>query len=80
VKANEWVLYPNPSNERIFIKYHQSLGNQFTYKIFNALGQSVLKGNDLSNGIDISMLPIGNYYFTLQTDKFQQMSKMFVKE
>ena len=65
------IMYPNPARTSISIQ-SSVIGNQSAISIYNALGQLVYQ---LTNQpvtqltIDISTLPTGLYYLTLQSDE-----------
>jgi subtilisin family serine protease len=61
IKEENLILYPNPSND--FIKLI-GLDRNTPYNIYNLQGNQIING--IYNGkIDISNLPIGNYYISI---------------
>jgi bilirubin oxidase len=68
--AHDYRLYPNPANDRLFIKPLQSGSEVYYVRIVNTAGRTVLMlpQPDLKSGIDLSRLAAGDY-FMLITDK-----------
>ena len=73
--SGAFTVYPNPANGVLFVETQNfaSLPNQ-TYRITNLTGQTILSGNINTENqrIDISMLPAGMYFITIEktTQKF----------
>lgn len=61
-----FVLFPNPTADQITIQHPDAGYFQFT--VANALGETVMSGKQYSevNTIDVSGLPAGVYFLTLQ--------------
>lgn len=72
----QFGLYPNPTNGILFVETCQgaSLPVANEYRITNLIGQIVQSGQIVDDGqqIDVSALPIGLYFFTIDgaTKKF----------
>jgi bilirubin oxidase len=66
----EYELYPNPVTGRLFIRSGNSLNEVYYVRILNTAGRTImmLPKPDLTNGIDLSRLPQGNYFIQI-TDK-----------
>lgn len=66
---NGFTVYPNPTNGVLFVETQSiaSLPNP-TYRITNLMGQTLLQGsiNAENQRIDISMLPAGMYFITVE--------------
>jgi hypothetical protein len=67
LKMSELVVYPNPSNTKIYISYSSSTQNQTASflavtkkELYNSVGQMVLSTKE--NEIDVSHLANGVYY------------------
>ncbi len=72
------VLYPNPSQHRIFVK--TTLHTPFNLYIYNTLGKRVLNKETVYSNmpINISTLPRGLYIVTIEAGSFSESLK-FVK-
>ena len=72
----QFGLYPNPTNGILFVEtcHGASLPAANEYRITNLMGQIVQSGQIVDDGqqIDVSALPIGLYFFTIDgaTKKF----------
>lgn len=77
----DFILYPNPTNEFIYSTASQNLENS-TFRISNMLGENILQGNgtDLLNGIDITYLPNGIYSFVFSNASNILNSIKFIKQ
>jgi len=67
VKQKEFVLYPNPAQDKIYISTRNEKTNYTQVEIMSALGQTILKDNYNSDGIDISHLESGIYFIYLSS-------------
>lgn len=54
-----WEVFPNPTTGLIHFMTHNK---DQKYEIFTEIGQSVLRGENLPNSLDISYLTQGIYY------------------
>lgn len=81
-KINEYeqgILYPNPATDIINLKTDQ---NVKSIKISDIAGREVKRMVSTNNGIisvDVSNLPHGTYFVTVQTDQNQKINK-FIKK
>ncbi|GAA3779400.1 hypothetical protein GCM10022271_09540 [Corallibacter vietnamensis] len=57
------LIYPNPTNNVIYIKHNNTFE---TYAIESITGKTILKGKNISQPIDISNLPSGIYFLSLE--------------
>ena len=60
----ELKIYPNPAKTELFI---QGIKTFKTAVIYNSIGQTFLNQEVVNNKIDISGIPKGHYYITLQS-------------
>jgi hypothetical protein len=71
---NEFVIYPNPSHDVLFVKTCQGASLQSEYRITNIMGQTLMTGEITSENkqIDVSSLTNGIYFITFagETQKF----------
>lgn len=80
---NEFTVYPNPGQERIFVKFSQANQSAYYIRITNILGRTILMlpRPSLEKGIDISGLPKGVYVIQVTDEMTKQTtSKTFIKE
>ncbi|MEM9052799.1 MAG: T9SS type A sorting domain-containing protein [Bacteroidota bacterium] len=75
-KNNVIGLYPNPSNEALFIDTDWEIR---TISIVNATGQEVLR-QSYDRNIDISFLPNGIYHLISFNDSNEMISTKFIKQ
>jgi bilirubin oxidase len=75
-------IYPNPAQDRIFIRFNSTNQSAYYIKIIDALGRTklMLPQPQLENGIDIHSLKAGIYHLLL-TDQHSKRtsSRTFVK-
>ena len=64
INEDNITLYPNPSNNKLFISSNQ---NYHRIKVYDLLGNIVLKTNKQSN-IDVSSLVSGYYFLKLEDE------------
>ncbi len=76
----EIEIYPNPANERIVIKFsNTNYLNMFTIRINDIFGKILLQKNAQNTSvIDISHLPDGIYFVSVQSDN-NHFQKKFIK-
>ncbi|MDA9028723.1 DUF5011 domain-containing protein, partial [Flavobacteriaceae bacterium] len=67
------IMYPNPTSDKIHIKGL----NSFDLKVYNRLGQLILKANN-THTIDVSDLSVGIYLLEV-SDGVRSSTKRFVK-
>jgi PKD repeat protein len=82
-RRNEYlVVFPNPANERLTVRYSIQNAENHSFRIVNALGQDMQNIQVMYNAadiqLDISHLSIGVYYIFL-TDGKEQHRASFVK-
>jgi len=68
-KANDFILYPNPVKDRLYLSSSQPAVKEI--RIYQSDGrlQFIYDGNDYLKGIDVSILSDGLYIITLSTSK-----------
>ncbi len=72
-ETNKFLVYPNPSNGKIFIDGKAS--NKARIKIYNVLGEEVLS-LDYTDSISLEFLPKGIYWLNIIDDKQKLTSKI----
>ena len=78
-----YSLYPNPANDRLFIRLQDSDTHVYYVTITNALGKTVmmLPQPQLQNGIDISGLAPGAYFVQLMDEATKTVStQKFIRQ
>ena len=74
IAENEFTIYPNPTNDVLFVKTCHGASLQSEYRITNLMGQTMLIGKITSENqqIDVSTLPNGLYLLQIddKTMKF----------
>lgn len=69
ISANEngISIYPNPTSEKLFVKFATSTQSTYTVSVLDAMGRSKLEisDTDLNSGIDISSFQKGTYFIQL---------------
>ena len=67
---NGFVIYPNPSNDVIFVKTCHSASLQSEYRITNIMGQTLMIGEITSENqmIAVSSLTKGIYFITINNE------------
>lgn len=77
-KTDNILVYPNPSNNTIFIQSNQKIKR---FEIFNLLGQTEKNIQPLNgNKINISSLVPGVYYIKLYDDDDKEYQTKFIKK
>ncbi len=73
----EFAIYPNPVNNTLFV----NSGNaEFSYEMFNGMGQKVANGNATGNTqINVSGMTKGVYFLRLTTGTQVRMEKVVVE-
>ena len=69
----KFIMYPNPTSDKLYIK---GLNNYYL-KVYNRLGQIILKANN-THAIDVSSLSVGIYLIEV-SDGVKSSTKRFVK-
>ncbi|NQW42413.1 MAG: multicopper oxidase domain-containing protein [Bacteroidetes bacterium] len=81
--SNGFSLYPNPANNRLYIKFNNLNNKAYYINVVNTVGKTVLMlpKPELHNGIDISGLSSGVYFIQLTDEKTKQViTQKFIKE
>ncbi|MBI2280081.1 MAG: T9SS type A sorting domain-containing protein [Bacteroidetes bacterium] len=80
VDDNIFTLFPNPTQERIFIRKKSIFNDILTLKIFNTSGSlvfhKVLSENSFSFGVDLSSLTQGVYFLHLTSNRGNYVVKL----
>ena len=76
----EATLYPNPASDELNIVFYSLSGNE-SMKIFNAVGETVLKFQfqNIESKIDISALPAGIYFTEIISGEQKKILKLIKK-
>lgn len=74
---NKLLLYPNPTNDRIFIGDINLIGRQF--QIIDLSGKTVQKGSLQNNYIDVLNLENGIYSLRFRDSIYPSQSAIFIK-
>ena len=69
----KFIMYPNPTSYKLYIKGL----NNYDLKVYNRLGQIILKANN-THAIDVSSLSVGIYLIEV-SDGVKSSTKRFVK-
>ncbi|MBT3547701.1 MAG: DUF5011 domain-containing protein, partial [Flavobacterium sp.] len=69
----KFIMYPNPTSDKLYIKGL----NNYDLKVYNRLGQIILKANN-THAIDVSSLPVGIYLLEV-SDGVKSSTKKFIK-
>lgn len=78
---NQFSIYPNPTHDKLFVKFNDASLSAYYLRITDALGRTILMlpQPELQNGIDISQFSKGFYSIQITEDKTKQTtSKTFV--
>ena len=81
--ASDFVLYPNPANDKIYVAFSDPAVQAHDVKISNSLGQIIYMAiqPQLQNGIDISHFARGIYIVQVTDEKTKAPAmKKFIKE
>lgn len=82
-KAKDFLLFPNPSKDKLHIAFQGENLEVYYIKIMDAVGRTVymLPRPQVQNGIDISQLTPGHYFLQLTEEKTKLTStQQFIKE
>lgn len=77
----QFSLYPNPTNDRLYIQMNDANQQVYYIKVFDESGRTILMlpKPDISNGIDISSFSKGLYHLILTDEKNKKSaSKAFI--
>ena len=77
IAENEFVVYPNPSHDILFVKTCHGASLQSEYQITNLMGQTIISGQIASENqqIDVSSLSEGIYFI-----KIGEVTMKFLKK
>ncbi len=75
LSTNSVRLYPNPVNDKLFIKSDNAIDS---ITIYNVSGQIIKQTEIFSNGIDVSGLNAGLYFINIKSDNRENIKK-FIK-
>jgi aminopeptidase N len=84
MKADELLIYPNPSPSDGTVVLRNPTGSTFSIQLFNALGQRVFSktiqtpGRDEQITLPFATLPRGAYWLRLRNDKSLQVVKKII--
>ncbi len=77
-------LFPNPANQNIQLSYEISENTQADIQVYDAFGKLVKRIADVEllagspTQVEVSQLPAGVYFCTLQSDKWQAVKKFVI--
>ena len=71
--SNQLQIFPNPTNDEIFIKSDLQIEKVEVYSI---LGSLLISENNFKEKISVSALPTGTYFLRVHTDKGMVVSKV----
>jgi hypothetical protein len=75
IESNEYIVYPNPANSEISIKYLGTLNNKVSVSIYDATGKIILSKNQFNivplqiNEFNVSSLANGNYFISITNNE-----------
>lgn len=75
LNTNSVRLYPNPVNDKLFIKSDNAIDS---ITIYNVNGQIIKQTEIFSNGLDVSGLNAGLYFINIKSDNRENIKK-FIK-
>jgi hypothetical protein len=75
--GNSILIYPNPSIGKIFIKT-ENYNSNFTYTIFNSIGQIVSKGEFFDSSKELSLTKNGLYFIKISNNDIQTTKKVLI--
>jgi len=77
----EFLIWPNPTNEVLNLTINGIDNESFTFKIYNALGQSLRAVNNIeTQQINISKLAAGVYFAELSSNGLRVGIQKFIKQ
>lgn len=79
----DYSIYPNPANNRLYVKFADQTASAYYVKIINSIGRTMymLPRPELEKGIDISHFAADIYFMQLTDDKTKQVvTQKFVKK
>lgn len=83
-QAGEFVMFPNPASNEVFIQFYNNSSNNAEIKINNALGQMIFNTNTLLNAenratVNTSGFASGMYFVTIKNGDQTQIKKLIIK-
>src|SRR5690606_15766796 len=83
-QAGEFLMYPNPASNEVFIQFYNNTSSNAEIKINNALGQLVYSSNAQLNAdnrttVNTSRYASGMYFVTIKNGEQTQIKKLLVK-
>ncbi len=83
-QAGEFVMYPNPASNEVFIQFYNNTSANADIKINNALGQLIYNSNTPLNAenratVNTSGLASGMYFVTIKNGEQTQVKKLIIK-
>lgn len=81
--APDYIIYPNPSNSRIFLKFADANTSAYYVRVVDAVGRTMfmLPRPELQAGIDVSTLARGMYEVQMTDDATKiTVTRKFVKD
>jgi len=82
-ESSEFKVYPNPSNNKIYVIFSDPAMTAYYVSIINAAGRTIymLPRPQLANGIDVGNFAPGTYFLQLTDEKTKKtITKKFIKE
>lgn len=81
VNNNQFLIYPNPANDKIYFDFQEANKSRFDLAIINALGQLIYAERNLSSekAITIKELPKGIYSVQLISGEVTKIAKFIVQ-
>ncbi len=80
-KTDEWMIFPNPASQTIFVKYVGNINANSTVEILNVSNQVVYKKQDCSQSveqIDLSALSKGVYFIKITGNDQVKIKKLII--
>ncbi|MBC7382401.1 MAG: YHYH protein [Bacteroidia bacterium] len=79
----ELEIYPNPTNDYLFLYISPVASNNFIVTIIDALGKTVLEQNNvqptISYALDVSALKKGIYFVRIKNEQYEKKEKIFIR-
>jgi len=82
-EESRFSLYPNPANEKLFVKLKEEFEGIYYLRLTNAIGRTILMlpRPQIENGIDISTLKPGVYFVQVTDEKtLKTTTEKFIKQ
>src|SRR5690606_23770724 len=83
-QAGEFLMYPNPASNEVFIQFYNNISSTAEIRINNALGQLVYNSNTQLNAenrvtVNTSSFASGMYFVAIKNGEQTQIKKLLVK-